>query len=1136
MALELRVSWAYSLRKDDLNKYLKEFGCEVEGTVEEQRKRFAMFLAQLHDPEVTKRLLEIQAVHEKETKMASPRKLSESNNVETTGMEVPTLKGGKHDVQRTAEQVRKWGVTFTGESKPLEFIERLEERAEMYQISNEGLVMMMPEVLHGRALMWYRNNRKPWRTWEAFRKDFLKFFLPPRFMENLEDEIRQRKQKPRELFKDYMLAMQDLMRHSEHTEEEKTERIFRNALPEYQWYIRRKDFGDLAGLLETAEDLEGIPSLPNVTRDHHRQIEHVEPKRNTEAAINPATACRRCGQEGHFAASCRNPQKLFCWDCGRRATIDTGATKCFMKESFAESIAPDAIHTIESITISLADGSKRRIQHVMFTEVLFGCCRLNVEFLLMPDASENIILGMDFLRRNETRITCAGQSCLLPKPEERNETEYSKEGCRHVTITPGQTDPCGKNSNVSNPVRPGKPEHNVDELGRFKDLHGVSTVASHRIVMNDDRPFKLRYAARNPAMQSIIYEKVNELLAKGFIEPSRSAYNSPITLARKKNGTWRLCMDFRHLNSKSSPDAYPLPRISSILDRLREANFVSSLDLKDGYWQIPLEESSRKYTAFTVPGRGLYQWRVMPFGLHSAPATFQRALDTVIGADMEPHAFAYLDDIIVIGRTLEEHLANLREVFRRLREVNLRINPEKCEFFKKETKYLGHVVSAQGIHTDPDKVAAIRELPAPTTLKELRRFLGVVSWYRRFVPEFATIAYPLTSMLKKGKHWRWTEDQQMVFEILKIRLTEAPVLACPNFTVPFTLQTDASDYGLGAVLTQVLEGTERVIAYASRVLNGAERNYSATEKECLAIIWGIRKMRPYLEGYTFNVITDHLSLKWLNSIENPSGRLARWALELQQYTFSVQYRKGRSNVVADALSRQPLEYCQGAKIDTQGCSWVARKLESMKSNPEKFADYAVEIGVHHQFTAPYCPQENPTERANRTIKTMIAQVSHDKHNRWDDFLPEISLAINTATSESTGYSPAYLVQCREPRLPATLYDEAVPGTGNNIKSPEERASELQEVFRIVRNNLSRAAEEQRRHYNLRRRPWKPAIGERVLVKQHPQSKAVDQFAAKLAPKYDGPFEVIEFISPSYTDIEIEDEQHSNHNELNLKYK
>lgn len=993
------------------------------------------------------------------------------------------------------------------------------------------------------------------------------------------------------------------------------------------------------------------------------------------------------------------------------ATVDTGATRSFISEAYAQTIDPQTIQRTQDITIGLADGSQRRVQHSVVTDLIFGQCRMKMEFLIMPHASEDIILGMDFLQRSRTKILCAGLSCVIPCIEE---TERTIEKHLHLTVTTHQP-PESEKDDGTNTINPGLQEPTLsptvsvlsptdqerinaflnEELSKFQELHGFSTVASHRIVMNDDRPFKLRYAARNPAMQAIVQEKVNELLSKGFIEPSRSPYNSPITLARKKNGTWRLCMDFRHLNSKSDPDAYPLPRISSILDRLREANFVSSLDLKDGYWQIPLEETSRKYTAFTVPGRGLYQWRVMPFGLHSAPATFQRALDTVIGADMEPHAFAYLDDIIVIGKTLEEHLENLREVFRRLRRVNLRINPEKCDFFKKETKYLGHVVSAQGIHTDPDKVAALRELPTPNCLKELRRFLGVVSWYRRFVPDFATLAYPLTSMLKKGKHWRWTENQQTVFEILKLRLTEAPVLACPDFAKPFSLQTDASDYGLGAVLTQVLEGTERVIAYASRVLIGAERNYSATEKECLAIVWGIRKMRPYLEGYHFNVITDHLSLKWLNSIDNPTGRLARWALELQQYTFSIQYRKGRCNVVADALSRQPVEYLQRAKIEYSGCPWITKKIEGMRTNPEKFADYALvnqqlfrhiagnshdedcapwklcvpepqrqrvlqenhsqtsaghmgirktinricsryywpgmtrditrfvrscescqrykpyqvapagemlvsvpeepwatvctdyvgplprtrhgntmllvffdrfskwvelipqrkataegvvkafrerilarfgtpkilisdngsqftsrvvrkyldEIGVHHQLTAPYCPQENPTERANRTVKTMIAQVCQNKHNRWDDFLPEISLAINTATSESTGYSPAYLVQGREPRLPKALYDEAVPGTGHTPKTPEERANDLQEVFKIVRNQLSLAAEEQRRHYNLRRRPWKPVVGEKVLVKQHPQSKAIDQFAAKLAPKYDGPFEVIEFVSP-----------------------
>lgn len=709
-----------------------------------------------------------------------------------------------------------------------------------------------------------------------------------------------------------------------------------------------------------------------------------------------------------------------------------------------------------------------------------------------------------------------------------------------------------------------------------------------------------------------------------------------------------------------------------------------------------MEEDSRKYTAFSVAGRGLYQWRVMPFGLHSAPATFQRALDSVIGPQMEPHAFAYLDDIIVIGRSLEEHLSNLREVFRRLREARLRINPDKCEFFKKETKYLGHVVSGNGIHTDPDKVAAIQEMAAPKTLKELRRFLGVVSWYRRFVPEFATLAQPLTSLLKKGKHWKWTEDQQTVFEVLKARLTQAPILACPDFTRQFILQTDASDYGLGAVLTQLFDDGERVIAYASRTLNDAEKNYSATEKECLAILWGIRKMRQYVEGYRFLVITDHLALKWLNSIDNPSGRLARWALELQQYTFTVQYRKGCLNVVADTLSRHPVESLQRAVEESFAqCPWLEQKMEAIRTDPKKFPDYSIvgtqlyrhihrttndeddtpwklcvpthlrervlrenhsqpaaghlgvrktiqktcgryywpgmvrdisrfvkscdscqvykpsqtapagemlqsvpdepwatvcadfvgpmprtkhgncmllvfidrftkwievvamrkataegvvkafrerilsrfgtpkllitdngsqftsrildnylrHIGVRRQFTAPYCPQENPTERANRTIKTIIAQLAENQHNKWDEYLPEISLAVNSSPSESTGYSPAFLVQGREPRLPGALFDEVTTGTGARVIEPIQRADELQEVLQIVKRNIARVGEDQKRRYNLRRRKWTPAVGDLVLVKHHHLSKAVENFAAKLAPKFDGPFEVLSFKSP-----------------------
>ncbi|KAM8702319.1 hypothetical protein ACLKA7_004983 [Drosophila subpalustris] len=262
-------------------------------------------------------------------------------------------------------------------------------------------------------------------------------------------------------------------------------------------------------------------------------------------------------------------------------------------------------------------------------------------------------------------------------------------------------------------------------------------------------------------MQEEINKQVDELLAKGCIEPSNSPHSAPIVMVKKKTGKWRLCVDFRQLNNK---DAYPLPRVQHILDQLREAHYITSLDLKDGYWQIPMEKASRPLTAFTVPGRGLFQWKVMPFGLHSAPATFQRALDRVIRPEMLPHAFAYLDDIIVIGKTLEEHKNNVKEVFRRLRAANLRINVDKCDFFKKELKYLGHKVTEHGICTDPEKVAAISQLKPPTNVKELRQYLGVASWYRRFVPDFANTVHPLGGLLKKGVKWVWSEEHQQAFE------------------------------------------------------------------------------------------------------------------------------------------------------------------------------------------------------------------------------------------------------------------------------------------------------------------------------------------------------------------------------------
>jgi hypothetical protein len=315
-------------------------------------------------------------------------------------------------------------------------------------------------------------------------------------------------------------------------------------------------------------------------------------------------------------------------------------------------------------------------------------------------------------------------------------------------------------------------------------------------------------------------------------------------------------------------------------------------------------------------------------------------MDRVIGPELDPYCFAYLDDIVVLGETFEQHLEVLQEVFRRLRAANLRLNPDKCQFGRRSLTYLGHVVTATGIRTDPEKVAAIQQLTTPKTPRQVRRFLGMASWYRRFIPDFSRIAAPLNRLLKKGIRWEWTPEQDAAFDTLKNRLSAAPVLACPNFGKPFVLQTDAADTGLGVALTQYIDGGDHVIAYASRSLTKPEQAYSTTEKECLAVVWGIEKMRPYLEGYRFTVLTDHQSLKWLQAIKDPTGRLARWAIFLQQHDFDIRYRKGVLNRVADALSRQPATAKDETTLEdlftlegAPECSWYTKMRRAMEQNP-----------------------------------------------------------------------------------------------------------------------------------------------------------------------------------------------------------
>jgi len=476
-----------------------------------------------------------------------------------------------------------------------------------------------------------------------------------------------------------------------------------------------------------------------------------------------------------------------------------------------------------------------------------------------------------------------------------------------------------------------------------EDDLGFTPLVEHTIHTVDEVPVKIPHRRIPPNLMPEVRDVVNKMLRQKVIQPSVSPYAAPVVLVRKKDKSLRLCVDYRLLNAKTVKDAYPLPRIDEALDALHGSKYFSSIDLAQGYYQVGISEKDRHKTAFRVGCGGLYEYLRMPMGLCNSPSTFQRLMEACLCEANFDILLIYLDDVLVFSKTIEEHLNRLEYVFSRFKAHGLRMKLSKCHFFQRKVTFLGHQVSEKGVSTDPEKSKVIQDWQRPRTVSQLRSFLGLASYYRRFVSKFATIAAPLHALLgtdsasrkKSGKSrkrgpvrkdtvdaefdQRWTDSCTEAFEKLKTCLVSAPILGFPDFSKPFIVETDASFQGLGGILSQDQDEGRVVIAYASRALRPAERkmdNYSSLKLEMLAVKWAIcDKFRDYLLGRRFIVFTDNNPLSYFESAKLDAKEM-RWAAQLAQFDFKIKYRSGRSNRAADGLSRKEMQILESLTQST----------------------------------------------------------------------------------------------------------------------------------------------------------------------------------------------------------------------------
>ena len=583
--------------------------------------------------------------------------------------------------------------------------------------------------------------------------------------------------------------------------------------------------------------------------------------------------------------------------------IDTGSSVTLMRENVYRYLCGKLKRPVFlQPAKQLCTVTGNAIKVIGKTELKFDKCE-PVEVIIVKDIIVDCILGIDFLSKARATLSIGERSVQLFGSHFKCDQRQKH---RHLTAVVDST---------GYPVVDEVLEENQHMFSTDEDKLGECMVEPCLIDTGDAMPIKQRPRRLPLSKRHLVEEQIKEMEEAGVIRPSSSPWASPIVLVPKKDGTTRFCIDFRAINSVTITDAYALPSIQEIFDSMDGSAIYSTLDLTSGYWQIPMEDSSIQKTAFCTHN-GNWEFTRMPFGLKNAPALFQRTMNRVLTGLIGKICFVYLDDIVIFSKSPEEHARHLAMIFTRLQDANLKLKRKKCFFGLGKIELLGYTISGSGIAPQESKVSAIKQLPTPTTKTEVRSFLGMCNYYRRCIPNYAQISRPIQDLTSPKINFKWTEECGQSFDQLKKVLTSDKVMAYPKIGRPYKLYTDACDYAVGAILVQEdEEGIERPIHYVSHQLDHTQRKWATIEKEAYAVVYALQKLRPYLWGAEFVILTDHKPLKSLFLQEVKNTKIQRWAVLIAEFGAPIKYREGKNNVRADMLSRIKVKD-QVATIDT----------------------------------------------------------------------------------------------------------------------------------------------------------------------------------------------------------------------------